>query len=310
MSQGRRSGDVGESLFLQASSPREAETLDAAVAGLAALDARQLRLQWRNHLGSAAPTYLPRWLLLRVLAYRRQAAALGDLDKASVRVIRASQGGAIDFVACPFNNRKPTTRDGIGLNSGALLVREWRGKLERVMVLDMGFAWNGKPFGSLPQVAKAITGVSWNGHRFFGLRSAKERARKEEKRVQTPMKTGGVGLLGLRTSLARKPATMDAKDPKVSDGTKLSGPSPTRNAPALASRGVASATRKRNLMSSSTASPAGTAWRSVHEAGGSQGELALRDLHPRLDREWIGAGVQLARQPTRSVRSLYQQSGS
>ena len=82
MSQGRRSGDVGESLSLQASSPREAETLDAAVAGLAALDAHQLRLQWRNHLGGAAPTHLPRWLLLRVLAYRLQAAALGDLDKA------------------------------------------------------------------------------------------------------------------------------------------------------------------------------------------------------------------------------------
>src|SRR5271169_2838862 len=86
---------------------------------------------------------------LRVLAYRRQAAALGDLDKASLRVIRASQGGAIDFASRPFNNRKPTTRDGIGLNSGALLVREWRGKLERVMVLDKGFAWNGKTFGSL-----------------------------------------------------------------------------------------------------------------------------------------------------------------
>jgi hypothetical protein len=145
MSQGRRSGDVGESLSLQASSPREAETLDAAVAGLAALDAHQLRLQWRNHLGGAAPTHLPRWLLLRVLAYRRQAAALGDLDKASLRVIRASQGGAIDFAARPFNNRKPTTRDGIGLNSGALLVREWRGKLERVgLCLERKDLW--QPF--------------------------------------------------------------------------------------------------------------------------------------------------------------------
>ena len=175
MSQGRRSGDVGGSLFLQASSPRKAETLDAAVVRLAALDAHQLRLQWRNHLGGTVPAHLPRWLLLRVLAYRRQAAALGDLDKASLRAIRASQGGAIDFAARPFNNRKPTTRDGIGLNSGALLVREWRGKLERVMVLDKGFTWNGRTFGSLSQVANAITGARWNGHRFFGLRSAKER---------------------------------------------------------------------------------------------------------------------------------------
>jgi Protein of unknown function (DUF2924) len=92
--------------------------------------------------------------------------------------------GAIDFAARPFNNRKPTTRDGIGLNSGALLVREWRGKLERVMVLDKGFTWNGKTFGSLSQVAKAITGASWNGHRFFGLRSAKDQC--SERREACP----------------------------------------------------------------------------------------------------------------------------
>jgi hypothetical protein len=88
-----------------------------------------------------------------------------------VRSIRVSQGDAIDLGGSPFTKRAPRTRDGIGLNPGALLVREWKGKLERVMVLDKGFAWNGRSFGSLSQVAKAITGTSWNGHRFFGLRS-------------------------------------------------------------------------------------------------------------------------------------------
>ena len=67
-------------------------------------------------------------------------------------------------------------RDGIGLKAGALLVREWNGKLERVMVLDKGFAWNGKTYGSLSQIAKAMTGTSWNGHRFFGLRRRRARA--------------------------------------------------------------------------------------------------------------------------------------
>jgi Protein of unknown function (DUF2924) len=53
------------------------------------------------------------------------------------------------------------------------LVREWQGKLERVMVLEEGFAWNSKNFGSLSQIAKAMTGTNWNGHRFFGLRQTK-----------------------------------------------------------------------------------------------------------------------------------------
>jgi hypothetical protein len=148
------------------------------IAGLVDFDADQLRLQWRNHFSGTVPAHLPRWLLLRVLAYRLQAAALGDFDNATVRIVRASKGDAIDAASRPFKKRKPRTRDGIGLNSGAMLVREWKGRLERVMVLDKGFAWNGQIFGSLSQVAKAVTGTSWNGHRFFGLRSMKDQPSK------------------------------------------------------------------------------------------------------------------------------------
>ncbi len=38
------------------------------------------------------------------------------------------------------------------------------------MILEEGFAWKGQTFGSLSQIAKAMTGTTWNGHRFFGLR--------------------------------------------------------------------------------------------------------------------------------------------
>ena len=65
------------------------------------------------------------------------------------------------------------TREGLVLKVGALLVREWNGKLERVMILEKGFAWNGQTFGSLSRIAKAMTGTTWNGHRFFGLRQGK-----------------------------------------------------------------------------------------------------------------------------------------
>lgn len=106
-------------------------------------------------------------------AYRLQAAALGDLDKRTVRSIRSSQGDEIDFACSPFTERKPRTQGATGLNSGALRVREWKGKLERMMVLDKGFAWNGRTFGGLSLVAKAVTGTNWNGHRFLGLRSVK-----------------------------------------------------------------------------------------------------------------------------------------
>jgi hypothetical protein len=140
------------------------------IAGLADLDADQLRLQWRNHLGGTPPAHLPRWLLARVLAQRVQAATLGDLDKPTLRTIRQAKGGDGDGSDIRlFALRDPATRDGVGLKAGALLVREWNGAPQRVMVLEKGFAWNGKKsYASLSQIAKAITGTSWNGHRFFG----------------------------------------------------------------------------------------------------------------------------------------------
>jgi hypothetical protein len=145
--------------------------LDTTIAALGDCDIEQLRLQWRNHFGGTAPSHLPRGLLLRMLVYRVQAAAFGDLDKGILRLLRQSkdEGGAVSG-ARPFETRGPTTREGVGLKSGALLVREWNGRLERVMILDKGFAWNGATYGSLSQIAKAMTGTSWNGHRFFGLR--------------------------------------------------------------------------------------------------------------------------------------------
>jgi Protein of unknown function (DUF2924) len=51
-----------------------------------------------------------------------------------------------------------------------VLVREWEGTPQHVMVLADGFAWNDNTYQSLSQVARAITGTRWNGPRFFGLR--------------------------------------------------------------------------------------------------------------------------------------------
>ena len=107
------------------------------------------------------------------MAYQIQVVALGGPDKATLRVIRQPKGRTFDSAENgPFEARIPSTREGATLRAGALLVREWKGKLERVTVLEKGFAWNGKSYASLSQIAKAMTGTAWNGHRFFGLRTA------------------------------------------------------------------------------------------------------------------------------------------
>jgi len=78
----RNANGAGEASVPPAPSSSERETLDASVASLSGLNLDQLRLQWRNHLGGIAPAHLPGWLLMRVLAYRIQATAFGDLDTA------------------------------------------------------------------------------------------------------------------------------------------------------------------------------------------------------------------------------------
>ena len=170
MAKRQKATGAGEASVPPAPLSSERERLEAAVASFSGLNADQLRLQWRNHLGGLAPAHLPGWLLARVLAYRIQAAELGDLDRSILRRLRERKGQALESGQTrPFAASGPTTREGVGLKSGALLVREWNGRIERVMVLDEGYAWNGGAYRSLSQVAKAITGTNWNGHRFFGL---------------------------------------------------------------------------------------------------------------------------------------------
>jgi hypothetical protein len=154
------------------------------VGNLEGHDLSGLRRQWRAHLGGEPPAHLPRWLLVRVLGYRLQSDAFGGLDKSIQQILRSAKSSG---ATAPFDRRAPQTRDGVGLKPGALLVREWKGRLERVTILEEGFAWNGHTFGNLSQIAKAMTGTNWNGHRFFGLRQGRtpaeargQRKRREE----------------------------------------------------------------------------------------------------------------------------------
>ena len=98
------------------------------IAALVELDANGLCLQWRNHLGGAPPAHLPRWLLMRILAYRIQAAAFAGLDKETLRVLRQPKGHRLASLDLhPFEARIATTREGTKLKAGALLAR-WVGE--------------------------------------------------------------------------------------------------------------------------------------------------------------------------------------
>ena len=128
------------------------------------LDLGELRARWHTAFGRRPPSSLPRHLLFRVLAYRIQASALGDLDRDCQRLL--DQAALSDG-----SKHEAGLKRVIGtLQQGTILSREWNGRMQRVAVSVEGFVWNGKTYPSLSKVAFAITGTRWNGPRFFGLR--------------------------------------------------------------------------------------------------------------------------------------------
>lgn len=140
---------------------------------LAGIDLTSLSARWRRVFGRAAPPGLSRALLHRALAYRLQADARGDLDRETIKALERTRVGEI--IPLPELRTRP----------GTLLVREWQGAMHSVMVLDEGYAWNGQTYDSLSRVARAITGTSWNGPRFFGMRQREKRIlRSKDQRTQ------------------------------------------------------------------------------------------------------------------------------
>ena len=91
---------------MQAADPRAA-ALANEIAHLRGLDLDRLRARWRSLTGRTAPAHVPRTLLLQVLAYRVQAAALGDLDRVTARVLDriASQGRSSARAEVPIPDR-------------------------------------------------------------------------------------------------------------------------------------------------------------------------------------------------------------
>lgn len=145
------------------------EQVDSEIARLRALGMEELRARWRTEFRRAAPAYLARHLLFSILAYQLQAEAFGTLDPETIRFLKQMDQASSKAAAVPLT--QAFEQRNRQLCPGTILSREWNGHHHRVMVLEDGFAWAGRNYKSLSEVAKEITGTKWNGPRFFGLRS-------------------------------------------------------------------------------------------------------------------------------------------
>jgi hypothetical protein len=129
--------------------------LDDELAALATLSSAQLRAKWQTVTSTAAPKVSPSILRL-ALGYELQARSLGGLS-------RVTQQKLTQIAAAKTSTR--TTQPGMRL------VREWNGTAHVVMIgEDDVIRWNEREWGSLSEVARAITGTRWSGPAFFGLK--------------------------------------------------------------------------------------------------------------------------------------------
>src|SRR3974390_3915609 len=72
--------------------PSRKMTVEEEIAQLRDLDAKELRVRWRNTFGKPAPEHLTRYLMFRIIAYRIQADRLGDLDAETRKVLKQAAG--------------------------------------------------------------------------------------------------------------------------------------------------------------------------------------------------------------------------
>ena len=136
--------------------------MDEVLAGIEAMDLHALRNRWAELCGDQSPRAMSKELLRLAVAYQIQEQEFGGLSRRTSLQLRAlGNGNGARFAAVTSSRLKP----------GAKLLREWNGKIHEVQALEDGrYAYAGKVWRSLSEIAREITGVRWSGPRFFGTR--------------------------------------------------------------------------------------------------------------------------------------------
>jgi len=191
--------------------------VEAELDRLAVMPIAQLRVRYREVFRADPPKAFGPDLLRRSVAHRIQEKAYGGLSRSTQRLLDQMMKA---FSAKP-NGKLVLPRR---IKPGSVLVREWKGRSHRVVVLADGFAYGGNTYSNLSEIAGLITGTRWNGPRFFGLRSKADessmatradRSDTERRAPTSPIQSrhlgGGSDYRKRNAELARKTAGRDAR---------------------------------------------------------------------------------------------------
>jgi len=136
--------------------------LSEKIAQLPTLNKAQLLPIWAENFKAPPPPKLRKELMVPILAYRMQEREYGGLSLATRRRLKEI---AISTRLKPLG--RTTAAD---IQEGTRLMRSWKGETHEVRVFSDRFEYRGKTFGSLSEIARAITGTRWSGPAFFGTK--------------------------------------------------------------------------------------------------------------------------------------------
>src|SRR5882762_1479949 len=128
--------------------------VEAELDRLAVMPIVQLRVRYREVYRGDPPKAFGPDLLRRSIAHRIQEKAYGGLSRSSQRLLDQMMKA---YAAKPGGKIVLPRR----IKPGSVLVREWKGKSHRVMVLADGFAYDGEIYSNLSEIAGRITGTKW-----------------------------------------------------------------------------------------------------------------------------------------------------
>lgn len=119
---------------------------------------QQLRAKWTEVINRPIPP-IRRSLIIKYLIWYEQA----KREKIS------SLGFFNEVKQASMSVNKHT----VILEAGSKITRSYKGVVHTVEVIPNGYLYNGKQYKSLSGIAKDITGKSWNGKVFFGVKDEK-----------------------------------------------------------------------------------------------------------------------------------------
>lgn len=139
------------------------------------LSREELIKKWKKLFKTNSPQHARKDFLIKHIAWELQARKEGGYsNQVKKKLDKLSEVMAKDVLKpdkeIQLANEIHKGVSQLEIKQGTKLIREYKGERYEVIALERGFEYNSKKYRSLSAIAKEITGTSWNGKVFFGIK--------------------------------------------------------------------------------------------------------------------------------------------